>query len=84
MRQFENRSGVIALPSQRTLRDYTHFVQSRLGFSDEVDEQLMEAAKVTTLEEYKKCVIIIVDEMHIKGDLVFDNREDLSVLSWER
>ena len=66
------KSGVIALPSQRTLRDYTHFVQSKLGFSDEVDDQLMEAAKVTSLEEYKKCVIIIIDEMHIKEDLVFD------------
>ena len=43
------KSGVIVLPSQRTLRDYTHFVQSRLGFSDEVDEQLVDAAKVTTL-----------------------------------
>ena len=58
---------MIALPSQRTLRDYTHFVQSRLGFSEEVDRQLMEAAKVTeSLEEYKKCVVIIMDEMHIK------------------
>ena len=66
-------SGVIALPSQRTLRDYTHFVQSRLGFSEEVDRQLMEAAKVTeSLEDYKKCVVIIMDEMHIKEDLVFD------------
>lgn len=66
-------SGVIALPSQRTLRDYTHFVQSRLGFSEEVDRQLMEAAKITeSLEECKKCVVIIMDEMHIKEDLVFD------------
>ena len=40
-------SGVIALPSQRTLRDYTHFIQSSMGFSEEVDQQLMEAAKVT-------------------------------------
>ena len=64
-------SGVIALPSQRTLRDYTYFIQSTLGFSDDVDRQLMEAAKVDTLEEFQKCVACIMDEMHIKVDLVF-------------
>lgn len=31
----------------------------------------MEAAKVDTLEEYQKCVACIMDEMHIKEDLVF-------------
>ena len=32
-------SGCISLPSQRTLRDYTHFVKSTSGFSAEVDSQ---------------------------------------------
>ena len=33
----------------------------------------MEAAKVTEyLEDYKRCVIIIMDEMHIKEDLVLE------------
>ena len=37
-------SGVVALPSQRTLRDYTYYIKTTTGFSDEVDEELMEAA----------------------------------------
>ena len=39
-------SGVLTLPSERTLRDYTHFVQACTGFSDEVYAQLQREAKV--------------------------------------
>lgn len=38
-------SGVITLPSQRTLRDYTHFTKATAGFSNDVDQQLMIAAR---------------------------------------
>ena len=43
-------SGVISLPSQRTLRDYTHFLESVPGFSADVDEMLMEVSKVSSCE----------------------------------
>ena len=36
-------SGCIALPSQRTLRDYTYFLQSSVSFSSDVDQHLMHA-----------------------------------------
>ena len=32
--------GILALPSQRTLRDYSHAVNTGAGFSSEVDHQL--------------------------------------------
>ena len=35
-------TGCIALPSQHTLRDYTHFIESSTGFSADVDKYLME------------------------------------------
>ena len=66
------QSGCISLPSQRTLRDYTHYVEASTGFNTEVDKQLMEAAKIGDCKEYEKCVIILLDEMHIREDLVFD------------
>ena len=53
-------------------RDYTHYVHSTTGFSTVVDKQLMEAAKVTKAEEWEKCVILIMDEMHVQEDLVYD------------
>ena len=32
-------SGVLKLPSQRTLRDHTHYIKSQSGFSSEVDKE---------------------------------------------
>ena len=66
------KSGCVSLPSQRTLRDYTHYINAAMGFSDEVDMQLANAAKLTRCEEFEKCVIILMDEMYIKDELVYD------------
>lgn len=65
-------SRCISLPSQRTLRDYTHFVKACSGFSAEVDNQLSMAANLSSCEEYQKLVILLLDEMHIKEDLIYD------------
>ena len=65
-------SGVIKLPSQRTLKDYTHYIQATPGFSPKVDQQFMEAAEIATCPEFKKYVFLLLDEMHVKEDLVYD------------
>ena len=65
-------SGAIKLPSQRTLRDYTHHTKATVGFSKEVDELLRSAAKLTSCPDREKCVVIIMDEMHLREDLAFD------------
>ena len=47
-------SGCIKLPSQGTLRDYTHIFKSVSGFSVDVDVQFMKDVKIrvpTSLEE---------------------------------
>ena len=41
-------SGFIKLPSERTLRDYTHFIKSKPGFQDEVDHMLADEAKLSS------------------------------------
>ena len=66
------QSGFISLPSQRTLRDYTHYTSTTIGFSDEIDEQLMNAADLPNLKDYQKCVVVIIDEIHIREGLVYD------------
>ena len=68
-------SGCISLPSQRTLRDYTHCFDASTGFSDDVDKMLIEVAKLNTCEEYQKYVGILVDEMHIKEELVYSKNK---------
>lgn len=49
-------SGFITLPSERTLRDYTHYIESAEGFQTEVEEQLRTEAKYDTLDESQKYV----------------------------
>ena len=44
-------SGCVALPSQRTLRDYTHCFNASSGFSNDVDRMLMGVAKLDKIEE---------------------------------
>lgn len=56
----------IALPSQRTLRDYTHCFKAGTGFSNNVDGQLVLASKVLTCEEWEKYVVVLIDEMYIR------------------
>ena len=58
-------SGCIKLPSQQTLRDYSHAVKAEPGFSQEADHQLMVAAKVMTSKDWEKLVVILLDEMYI-------------------
>ena len=65
-------SGCIKLPSQRTLRDYTHYVQACEGFSADVDVMLMNAVNVRSCPEREKYVILLIDEMYVREDLVFD------------
>ena len=66
------QSGLISLPSQRTLRDYTHYTSTAIGFSDKVDQQLMDLADISFLSTYQRCVAVIMDEMHIREGLVYD------------
>ena len=65
-------SGCISLPSQRTLRDYSNCVQATAGFSSEVDRQLFQAANLGSCEEWQKLVCLLLDEMYIREDLVYN------------
>ena len=65
-------SDFISLPSERTLRDYTHYVQARPGFQDDIDADLKREAKLEELPEWKKYVVVMIDEMKIKESLVYD------------
>ena len=67
-----HNSGVIQLPSQRTLRDYSHCVKVHGGYSTEEDCQLMRAVGMATCPEWHKLVVLLIDEIHIKESLVFD------------
>ena len=63
-------SGCLKLPSQRTLRDYTHVIKAANGFTLEGDEYLVRVAELSTLKEWQKCVALVIDEMFIREDLI--------------
>ena len=64
------KSGCVKLPSQKTLRDYTYYTSTNIGFSDAVDEQLLRMADMS--KEMNKYIGIVLDEVHIRADLVYD------------
>ena len=63
---------VLSLPSERTLRDYTHWIDSSPGFHADIDKQLMDEARVKTIPDFQKYVCLLMDEVRIKEDLVYD------------
>ena len=65
-------SGCIYLPSQRTLRDYSHCIRAHAGYSSDVDLQLIRAANILSCPEWHKFVILLIDEMYIREDLVYN------------
>ena len=65
-------SSILVLPSDRTLRDYTHFVKAQAGFSPEVDRQLQREAKLDSIPLYQRNICLVFDEVKIKEDLVYD------------
>ena len=65
------KSGCISLPSKRTLQDYTQCISTSIGFSAEIDNCLFNAADITN-NPLNRYVTLVMDEVHIKEDLVFD------------
>lgn len=65
-------SGVINLPSDRTLRDYRHSSSAKAGFSKETDLELFEAIAQQKPRHLAKYVGLTLDEMHVKEGLFFD------------
>lgn len=65
-------TGVLRLPSERTLRDYTNVIKAKSGFQCEVDEQLFKEAKMDELADHQKYIALIFDEVKIKEDLAYN------------
>ena len=65
-------SNLLVLPSERTLRDYTHFVKSKPGFHHGIDEQLCRETKINSNTEFQKYICLVFDEIKVKEDLVYD------------
>ena len=63
-------TGILVLPSQRILRDYKNVIRPERGFNPDLINDLAEKVKnFTDLERY---TVLLLDEMKIQEDLVWD------------
>ena len=63
-------TGVLVLPSQRTLRDYRNFIRPKRGFNADIITELTK--KTANFSNEEKFVVISFDEMKVQEDLVWD------------
>lgn len=67
-------SGVLKLPSMRTLTDYKNYIRPKAGFRKQVIENLKEiTADYFDVERY---VVLMFDEMKIRSNLVFNKHNE--------
>ena len=70
-------SGAFVLPSERTLRDYKNYFPPKAGINTEnVDALRKKSASFTGNQRY---VVLVMHEMKIQSDLVFDKNSGDSV-----
>ena len=67
-------TGVLRLPGESTLRDYTNVIHPKEGFNFDVLKEIKHATQ--HFKENEWCVVLLHDEMSVKSDLVFDRRSD--------
>ena len=65
-------TGVLKLPGESTLKDYTNAVLPQAGFDKTTMKELDQTVKAWP--DSKRFVVLMHDEMSIKEDLVFDRR----------
>ena len=64
-------SGILVLPSQRTLRDYRNYICRKRGFNPEIVQELRR--KTIDFTDIERFVVLLFDEMKVQEDLVWDN-----------
>ena len=74
-------SGIIILPSECKLRNYSNWMPAKPGFSADVDRQLMKEAKIAEIPEYKKYVCLTFDEVKVKEGLIY-NKESMEIVGF--
>lgn len=66
--------GIISLPCQRRLFDYSQFTDVKEGISKDLQEELKKIIEEKCLDEASQYFIMLLDEMSIKSELVYNSR----------
>ena len=71
---YDSLRHVLVLPSDRTLRDYTHYIKAGIGVQVDVMKQLMSEANINSLEDWQTYVALVFNEVKIKEGIVYNKR----------
>ena len=63
-------TGFVILPSRRRLRDYKNYIRPERGFNSKIINEL--ATKIKDFGDSEKYVVILLDEIKIQENLVWD------------
>ena len=66
----EKGSGILFLPSQRTVRCYRNYIRPQRGFIPDVVNEL--TSKTYDFAEIERFTVLLFDEMKVQEDLVWD------------
>ncbi|KAK3910019.1 Ribosome-recycling factor [Frankliniella fusca] len=66
--------GVISLPSRRRLFDYSQCIDIKEGVQQEFLDQFSKTIAKECLEDHQKNFYLLLDEMSIRSDLVYNSR----------
>ena len=68
-------SGILVLPSQRTLRDNCNYIKPKVGFNHGVVEKLKK--QISDCSNTRRYIVLLLDETKINANLVFDTGEHI-------
>ena len=68
MNCYGTQGGCIKLPMQRALHHYTHYINTTIGFSTEVDQNLLDIAFLSNDTFFSSWIKYII----IKNEFVYD------------
>ena len=72
-----NESGVIKLPSERLLFDFTHFTEAKVGIQEVVIGRVKEKLDKLNPKEDEKYFNLLFDEMYVKEDIVVNRNGEI-------
>ena len=68
MKLLDSQDSFLCLPKEHTA-----------GFAVDTDHQLLQAMEIEGCPEWKKCIVLLIDEMHVKADL-YDKISDTFII----
>lgn len=71
---FDFMSGILCLPSERRLLDYSQFTEAQEGVQQDLLELLKNDIEKNCANGYEKYFSLMLDEMSIRSDLVYNSR----------